>query len=114
MSEYVNDCFKYRQYYSGFTGSAGTLYITSDKGYLITDGRYFLQAEAQLEGTGIKLVRDGVKGEPDIFALCKSTLGRGDRLFSDGRFMSASFADKLSSLAETQSFDILTENSPVT
>ncbi|MBQ7822538.1 MAG: aminopeptidase P family protein [Clostridia bacterium] len=113
MSEYVNDCFKYRQYYSGFTGSAGTLYITSDKGYLITDGRYFLQAEAQLEGTGIKLVRDGVKGEPDIFALCKSTLGRGDRLFSDGRFMSASFADKLSSLAETQSFDILTENSPV-
>ena len=62
QSEYVNAFFKCRAYLSGFTGSAGTLIVTTDAAGLWTDGRYFLQADRQLDGTGITLFRSG---EPD-------------------------------------------------
>ena len=56
-SEYVNEYFKCREYVSGFTGSAGTLVIRKDFAGLWTDGRYFLQAAQQLDGTGIELMK---------------------------------------------------------
>ena len=62
-SEYVGDYFKAREYLSGFTGSAGTLLILPSRALLWTDGRYFLQAESQLTGSGIELMRSG---EPDV------------------------------------------------
>lgn len=113
LSEYVNDCFKYRAYFSGFTGSAGTLYVTENEAYLITDGRYFLQASEQLEGTGITLVRDGVRDEPNIFTLCERTLKKDDILFSDGMLMSAVFAEKLKAFADGHGFKLMTNDSPV-
>ena len=58
-SEYVGDYFKAREYLSGFTGSAGTLLILPSRALLWTDGRYFLQAESQLAGSGIELMRMG-------------------------------------------------------
>ena len=54
-SEYVDRYFKCRKWLSGFRGSAGTLVITADEAGLWTDGRYFLAAAQQLEGTGIEL-----------------------------------------------------------
>ena len=54
-SEYVGEHFKARAFMSGFTGSAGTLVVTKDFAGLWTDGRYFLQGEQQLKGTGIDL-----------------------------------------------------------
>ena len=54
---------KAREYLSGFTGSAGTLLILPSRALLWTDGRYFLQAESQLAGSGIELMRSG---EPDV------------------------------------------------
>ena len=65
-SEYVNPYFKCREYLSGFTGSAGTLVVTAEKAALWTDGRYFLQAEAQLSGSGIDLMREMEPGVPTI------------------------------------------------
>ena len=62
-SEYVNDYFKCREFVSGFTGSAGTLVVTADAAALWTDGRYFLQAERELAGSEIMLMREG---EPDV------------------------------------------------
>ncbi len=56
-SEYVGDYFKFREYMTGFTGSAGTAVFTSKKAGLWTDGRYFIQAEQQLAGSGIDLYR---------------------------------------------------------
>jgi len=55
LSEYVGDYFMFRAWLAGFTGSAGTLVLLSDEASLWADERYFLQAESQLEGTGIKL-----------------------------------------------------------
>lgn len=62
QSEYVGDYFKVRAFLSGFTGSAGTLLVTQKEAYLWTDGRYFIQAEKQLENSGIQLMRMGQKG----------------------------------------------------
>ncbi|MBO4235420.1 MAG: aminopeptidase P family protein [Firmicutes bacterium] len=56
-SEYLNDYFKTRAYVSGFTGSAGTLVVTKNEAKLWTDGRYFIQAAAQLDGSGIDLMK---------------------------------------------------------
>lgn len=56
-SEYVGDYFKCRKYITGFTGSAGTAVITSDMAGLWTDGRYFIQAAQQLEGTTVTLFK---------------------------------------------------------
>ena len=52
-SEYVGDYFQARAYISGFSGSAGTLLAGKEFAGLWTDGRYFLQASMQLEGSGI-------------------------------------------------------------
>ena len=62
-SEYVGDFFKCREYLSGFTGSAGTMVVLQKEAGLWTDGRYFLQAEEQLEGSGITLFRKGEENE---------------------------------------------------
>ena len=87
-SEYVNDYFKCREYLSGFTGSAGTLAVTQDAAALWTDGRYFLQAEAQLAGSGITLMRAGIEGLPQLPAWLKAHLpaeGAGRMVGFDGR-----------------------------
>lgn len=53
--EYLPECFKEREFLSGFTGSAGTLVVGQSGAWLFTDGRYFLQAENELKGSGISL-----------------------------------------------------------
>lgn len=65
-SEYVHEYFQCREYVSGFTGSAGTLAVTEDVAALWTDGRYFLQAAQQLEGSGIELMREGEVSVPEL------------------------------------------------
>lgn len=63
-SEYVNAFFRTREFLSGFTGSAGELIVTQNGAWLWTDGRYFLQAAAQLAGSGIELMKMGEEGVP--------------------------------------------------
>lgn len=57
QSEYVGDYFKCREYMSGFTGSAGTLIVTLNEARLWVDGRYYIQGEKQLQGSGIILMK---------------------------------------------------------
>ena len=65
-SEYVGKHFMTRAFISGFTGSAGSVVITKDFAGLWTDGRYFLQAEKQLQGSGIILEKMLEPGVPNI------------------------------------------------
>jgi len=76
-SEYVNDYFKCREYVSGFTGSAGTLIVTADFAGLWTDGRYFIQAAQQLEGSGIELMKMGEENVPTIEGYLDSLYAKG-------------------------------------
>ena len=87
-SEYVGDHFKAREYLSGFTGSAGTLAVLPDRAALWTDGRYFLQAERQLENSGIELMRAGQPDVPTLSAFLAQHLPEGGVLGFDGRTVS--------------------------
>ncbi|NLL77616.1 MAG: aminopeptidase P family protein [Clostridiales bacterium] len=87
-SEYVDDFFKVREYFSGFTGSNGTLVVGCDMAGLWTDGRYFIQAEKELEGTGITLFRMLEEGVPDIPDFLKQNMKKGQTLGFDGRTVS--------------------------
>ena len=97
-SEYVNKFFKCRQFLSGFTGSAGTLLVTDDWAGLWTDGRYFLQAEAQLAGSGITLMKEREPDVPSIPEFLAEHLPEGSCLGFDGRVVNCregeSFAAK--------------------
>src|SRR5690554_5325702 len=64
LSEYVAEHWKARAWISGFNGSAGMFVATKKESGLWTDGRYFIQAENQLEGSEIKLFRMGIQGVP--------------------------------------------------
>lgn len=57
LSEYVDEYYAFRKWLSGFTGSAGSLLVTEDAAALVTDSRYWVQAEQQLGGSGIKLLK---------------------------------------------------------
>ena len=57
MSEYLPERWQGRQWLSGFTGSVGTLVVTADFAGVWVDSRYWTQAEAQLAGTGIELMK---------------------------------------------------------
>ena len=88
-SEYVGEYFKCRKYITGFTGSAGTAVILQDMAGLWTDGRYFIQAAAQLEGTGVELFKMGEPGVPTVHEFLEEKLGDGMCLGFDGRTVNA-------------------------
>ena len=83
-SEYVADCWKSREWISGFDGSAGTAVVTADKALLWTDSRYWLAAEKSLAGTGFELMKDGAADTPSITAWLCANLSEGARVGVDG------------------------------
>ena len=108
-SEYVSDYFKVRKYITGFTGSAGTAVITGDSAGLWTDGRYYIQAERQLEGSGIELFRAGMEGVATIREYVKEHLKAGTCLGFDGRTMNAAAGEDYQKLAESCRASLLTD-----
>ena len=95
LSEYPAACWKYREWISGFTGSAGTVVVTLDKAGLWTDSRYFLQAEMQLEGTGIDLYKLMLPETPSIPQFLLAELGEGDTVGLNGLTYSLADAQSL-------------------
>ncbi len=95
QSEYVAPYWRGRAYVSGFTGSAGTLVVTLERAALWTDGRYFLQAAAQLEGSGIELMKSGEPGVPSWPSWILAETAEGGVVGIDGRTLGASAAARL-------------------
>ena len=83
QSEYVPTCWQRRQWISGFTGSAGDVLVGLTWAGLWTDGRYFLQAEAELADSGIELFRAGEPGIPSIDSFLAQTLREGESVGFD-------------------------------
>lgn len=108
-SEYVGSFFKCREYMTGFTGSAGTAVITQEMAGMWTDARYFIQAERQMEGTGVTLYRMNEPGVPTVHEFLAQTLKKGQTLGFDGRCVGATEAagleEKLGSLGITIACD---------
>lgn len=95
LSEYVAPHWKSREWISGFTGSAGTVVVTSEKAGLWTDSRYFLQAAQQLEGTEIELYKEMLPETPSIPAFLSANLQKGDTVGIDGKMFSATETEQL-------------------
>ncbi len=105
LSEYVNPYFKSRQYLTGFTGSAGTLVVTMDEAALWVDGRYFIQAEEQLSGTPVKLMKMGEEGVPSVLEYL-SKLPEGTVIGLDGRTVSAAMALRMEKTLSTRNITL--------
>ena len=95
ISEYISSHWQIRRYFSGFTGSAGTLVVTAGKAALWTDSRYFIQAAQQLEGTGIELMKELMPGVPDMAQWLCDKLEKGMTVGFDGLTMSVTEAEAL-------------------
>jgi len=96
LSEYVAPHWKNREWISGFTGSAGTVVVTLTDAGLWTDSRYFLQAAEQLEGSGIRLFKEGLPETPSITQWLAQNLNEGDMVAYEGFLFSHQKADELS------------------
>ena len=107
-SEYPPTYWECRKWISGFTGSAGTVVITTHEAALWTDSRYFLQAEDQLSGTGIRLFKEQMPGTPSIGQWIGETLTPKQRAGICGLTCSIGQFETLR--AELESFDIALES----
>lgn len=103
QSEYVAEHWKCRQWLSGFTGSAGTLVVTADKAGLWTDSRYFIQAEKELDGSGVDLFKLGVENVPSYTQWLRDNLQNNSIVGFDGSLLSVVEVNSLiDSLAQKQ------------
>lgn len=92
ISEYLPERYKCISWTSGFTGSAGTLVITSDFAGLWTDSRYFVQANEQLKGTGFELVKLKIQGVAEYVTWLSDQLVAGQKVAFDGNLASVAIA----------------------
>ena len=88
-SEYVGEYFKCRKYLTGFTGSAGTAVITMNEACLWVDGRYFVQAAAELKGSCVKMMKMGQEGVPSVAGYLEAEVPENGWLGFDGRVVNA-------------------------
>ena len=112
QSEYVSDHWKFRDWVSGFTGSNGTAVVTLKKAGLWTDSRYFLQAEIELEGSGFKLQKEQIPGEPTIRQWLARELHEDDTLAVDGRLFSLMESNRLEQFCGENGFLFATDFYP--
>lgn len=108
-SEYVSEHFMARKYMSGFTGSAGTLIVTMDEAGLWTDGRYFIQAANQLEGTTITLYKMGEENVPTTIEFLKDRLKENQTIGFDGKVNSASYGLELKEKLKDKNISIVAD-----
>ena len=88
QSEYVGEHFKVRKWITGFGGSAGTAIIGLKNAGLWTDGRYFIAAAEQLNGSGVDLFKMGEPEVPTIPEFLNQSLTKGQTIGFDGRTVS--------------------------
>ncbi|MDE2305394.1 MAG: aminopeptidase P family protein [Gammaproteobacteria bacterium] len=101
LSEYLPARWQSRAYLSGFTGSAGTLIVTGEHAGLWTDSRYFSQAERQLEGTGIELMRLRVAHGPEHLDWLRRHLRTGQTVAIAGDCLSLAARRQLEEAARS-------------
>ncbi|MEE3357472.1 MAG: aminopeptidase P family protein [Lachnospiraceae bacterium] len=101
-SEYVGDYFMEVRYISGFTGTNATVVVTEKEAGLWTDGRYFIQANKELEGTTVKLYKMAVEGEPTVNEFLEEKLPEGMNIGFDGRCIMESQARELERIASAK------------
>lgn len=113
LGEYIASHWQVRRWLSGFTGSAGTLVVTLNEALLWTDSRYFIQAALQLDGTGVKLMKEGIPGTPTITQWLVANLVKGQTVGIDGFLFSATEADAMGAVLAKHDLKLDTHFAPV-
>lgn len=98
-SEYVVEYFKARKFITGFTGSAGVAVIGQEEAWLWTDGRYFIQAASQIEGSGFGLMKMGQEGVPTVMQYLGEKLQEGQCIGFDARVVNTNDAKEFAKIA---------------
>jgi len=109
LSEYLPERWQGRQWLSGFTGSMGTLVVTLDDAALFADSRYWVQAEAELAGSGIELVRIPSGTAPSHLDWLASHLKRGETVGVDGSVLGLAAAAALRSTLSAAGIGLKTD-----
>lgn len=109
LSEYLPAYWQAREWLSGFTGSAGTLVVTADHAYLWADSRYWVQAEAELAGTGIELQKLQRNAPNHVQWLAKN-LPAGASVAVDGNVLSVAEQEQLLDSFEDSFEDGISDN----
>lgn len=113
QSEYLASHWQARRWFSGFTGSAGTLVITTTEALLWVDSRYFIQAARQIEGSEIKMMKIAIPGTPTINEYLTENLRQGDTIGIDGLLFSAREYDSMKKIMKTAGIKIDPSFDPV-
>ena len=109
-SEYVVEYFKARKFITGFTGSAGVAVIGQEKAWLWTDGRYFIQAASQIEGSGFGLMKMGQEGVPTVMQYLGEKLQEGQCIGFDARVVNTNDAKEFAKIAAKKHGSLKTDN----
>jgi Xaa-Pro aminopeptidase len=109
LSEYLPERWQGRQWASGFTGSVGTLAVTRDHAALFADSRYWEQAERQLAGSSIELVRIATAASPEHLDWLVAHVAPGGTVAVDGEVLGLGAARQLRQRLESEGRTLVTD-----
>jgi Xaa-Pro aminopeptidase len=109
LSEYLPGHWQGRQWLSGFTGSMATLIVATDRAALFADSRYWVQAEAELEGTGIELVRIATGSSPEHLDWLARNTPPGAAVAVDGQVLGLAAAKALQQALDSAGVSLRTD-----
>lgn len=109
QTEYVHPHWGARAWLSGFTGSAGTVAVLAEQAGLWTDGRYFIQAPTELEGSGIELYKMHTDGVPKLIDWLCEAVPKGGTVGIDGRLITAKQCDEWAKKLEKRELRLVTD-----
>jgi Xaa-Pro aminopeptidase len=113
LSEYLPERWQARQWLSGFTGSMGTLVVTVDEAAVFADSRYWVQAEAELAGSGIELVKIPSGNSAMHLDWLASHVPSGRTVAVDGQVLGLAAAQALKTTLDRASVSLRTDLDPV-
>ncbi|MEK8032230.1 aminopeptidase P family protein [Ideonella sp. DXS29W] len=109
LSEYLPGRWQGREWFSGFTGSMGTLVVTIGEAALFADSRYWTQAESELQGSGIGLVKIPTGAATHHLDWIAEHVRPGQALAVDGQVLGLAAAKQLRGVAEQHGIRLLTQ-----
>lgn len=112
LSEYLPARWMVREWLSGFTGSAGTLLIGAEFAGLWTDSRYFEQAERELAGSGIELMKLSVPHTPEHQQWLREHMHAGERVACAADMLSLNSARALRRALDECGAELIGEDLP--
>ncbi|KVL64975.1 peptidase M24 [Burkholderia cepacia] len=110
LSEYLPERWQARRWLSGFTGSVGTLVVTADFAGLWVDSRYWVQADAELAGTGVQLMKmtGGQQSAPHVDWLAQN-VAAGETVGVDGAVLGVAAARGLTGALNARGIALRTD-----